>query len=313
MANMMIAQKQRGFWDKYSGFVYGIITIIVVVVIFKLMTKYLRHHTRKHGFTEEHATTFIHYWQYAYIFIATIIIVISFSGEIQALGLTMGFIGSILAWMLSAPVRNMAGWLFLIATKPFRVGDRIIIGGYTGDVTDITINHIILDQVGGTTVGEDRSGRGVLVPTSWLFDQLINNYSMKLPSDETENKYLLDEVVVRITYDSDWDAAEKILIDVAREVTRDVIEETKEDPYIRAEFFPSGVFMRLRYRVPPKDRQRVWTEIVKGITQKISETDKVSYSLNKGHVYVRYPEDGPYPPQYLPLLIRFREGKDERD
>ena len=285
-------------WEKYRGFIYGILCIIVIIIIFKLMTNILHSYAKKHSFKDEHTISFIRYWQYGYLFVASILVVIAFSGEMKTIGITLGFIGSIMGWMLSAPVKNMAGWLFLIITKPFKVGDRIIIGGYTGDVLDININYIILDQVGGTTVGEDKSGRGVLVPTSWLFDQLINNYSMKLSSDQTEKKYLLDEVLVRITYDSDWDVTEQILKGSASEVTANVITETGQEPYIRAEFFPSGVFMRLRYMVGPTDRQRVWYEIVKLISKRIDENENVSYGFNKANVIVNYPEGQPYPPQY---------------
>ncbi|MGQ9609488.1 MAG: mechanosensitive ion channel family protein [bacterium] len=309
IVNLMVLKKEISFWEKYSGFVYGFLSVIVVVILFKMMTRILRAYTRKHEFKEENAISFIRYWQYGFVFVSALIIVNVFSGEIQTLGITMGFISSIMAWMLSAPIRNMAGWLFLIITKPFKVGDRIIIGGYTGDVTDITMIYIILDQIGGTTVGEDKSGRGVLVPTSWLFDQIINNYSMKLPSDETEHKYLLDEVLVRITYDSDWDSAEQILKESAKEVTSDIIAETGEEPYIRAEFFPSGVFMRLRYMVSPKDRQRVWSEIVQKISKRISKSDKVSYCFNKGHVLVNYQKGSPYPPQHPSLIIAKEKSK----
>lgn len=285
-------------WDKYKGIAIGIISIIIIVIIYKLMTMMLKRYAKRHSFNEEYAISFIRYWQYGYVFIATIFVIISFSGEMQTLGVTLGFMGSILGWMLYAPIKNMAGWLFLIMTKPLKVGDRIIIGGYVGDVTDININYIVLDQVGGTTVGEDKSGRGVLIPTSWLFDQLINNYSMKLPSDDADKKYLLDEVIVRITYDSNWDHAEEILKKCAIEVTQNVIDETNQEPYIRAELFPSGVFMRIRYMVAPTDRQRVWYEIVKRISQKINDSESVSYGFNKGEVIVSYPKGHPYPPQY---------------
>jgi small-conductance mechanosensitive channel len=286
-------------WEKYSGFVYGILSIIVMIVLFRVMIKMLRRYTSKRAFKEENERAFIRRWQYGYVFAATAICVTAFSAEMQALGITMAFIGSIMAWMLSAPVKNMAGWLFLVISKPFRVGDRIIIGGVTGDVLDVSINFIVLDQVGGTTTGEERSGRGVLVPMQWLFGYLINNYSMKLPSDMEGQKYLLDEVMVRITYDSEWDEAERILKEVAKEVTADAVTETGEEPYIRAEFFPSGVFMRIRYRVAPTDRQRVWSEIVRRVAERLTKSDRVSYCFNKSNVFVsqRF-GDSPVPPQH---------------
>lgn len=286
-------------WEKYSGFVYGILSIIVMIVLFKVMIKTLRRYTSKRAFKEENERAFIRRWQYAYVFAATAICVTAFSAEMQALGITMAFIGSIMAWMLSAPVKNMAGWLFLVISKPFKVRDRIIIGGVTGDVLDVSMNFIVLDQVGGTTTGEEKSGRGVLVPMQWLFNYLINNYSMKLSSDTEGQKYLLDEVMVRINYDSDWDEAERILKEVAKEVTADAVTETGEEPYIRAEFFASGVFMRIRYRVAPTDRQRVWSEIVRRVAERLTESDRVSYCFNKSNVFVSQRFSGtPVPPQH---------------
>jgi small-conductance mechanosensitive channel len=299
-------------WDKYGGFVYGILSIIVMIILFRIMTKMLRRYTSKRAFKEENERTFIRRWQSAYVFVSAAICVTSFSGEIQALGITMAFIGSIMAWMLSAPVRNMAGWLFLVISKPFKVRDRIIIGGVTGDVLDITMNFIVLDQVGGTTTGEEKSGRGVMIPMQFLFNHIINNYSMKLPSDTEGQKYLLDEVTVRITYDSDWDEAERILKEVAGEITADAVAETGEEPYIRAEFFPSGVFMRIRYRVAPTDRQRVWSEIVRKISERLADNHKVSYCFNKSNVFVNQRfKDTSIPPQHPSFAQSTMEGKKD--
>jgi small-conductance mechanosensitive channel len=289
-------------WGKYGGFVYGLASVIVMIALFKFMTRMLRRYTRKHAFKEENERAFIRRWQYGYIFAATTICVTAFSGEIQALGITMAFIGSIMAWMLSAPIKNMAGWLFLVISRPFKVGDRIIMAGVTGDVIDINMNFIILNQVGGTTTGEDKSGRGVMLPTQWLFSYTINNYSMELPSDSAGKKYLLDEIIVRITYESDWGEAEKILMEVANELAAEAIKETGEKPYIRAEFFPSGVNMRIRYMVAPTDRQRTWSEIAKQVTARLERNEKVSYAFNKSNVFVNYRKGDAYPPQHPEVL-----------
>ena len=284
--------------DKYGGSIYGILSVVVMVVLFKVMTKALRRYTGKRAFREENERAFIRRWQYGYIFVATAICVTAFSGEIQAMGISMAFIGSIMAWMLSAPIRNMAGWLFLVISKPFKIGDRIIMGGVTGDIVDVNLNFVVMNQVGGTTTGEEKSGRGVYLPTQWLFGHIINNYSMELASDSAGKKYLLDEIVVRITYDSDWDEAERILKEVAGKLSAEATAETGEEPYIRAEFFPSGMHMRIRYMVAPTDRQRMWSEIVKQVAERLDKSDRVSYALNKSNVFVNYREGAAYPPQH---------------
>ena len=84
-------------WGKFGGIVYGLVSVIVMIAIFKSMTKALQVYTQKRVFKEENARIFIRYWQYGYIFAATGICVTAFSGEMQALGITMAFIGSIMA------------------------------------------------------------------------------------------------------------------------------------------------------------------------------------------------------------------------
>ena len=285
-------------WAKYGGFVYGLASVIVMVVLYKFMIKALSRYTTKRAFKEENERRFIRRWQYGYIFAATAICVTAFSGEIKAMGITMAFLGSIMAWMLSAPIKNMAGWLFLVISRPFKIGDRIIMGGVTGDIVDINLNFVIMNQVGGTTTGEEKSGRGVYLPTQWLFSNIINNYSMELASDSAGKKYLLDEIVVRVTYDSDWDEAERILKEIADKLSAEAIAATGEEPYIRAEFFPSGVNMRIRYMVAPTDRQRMWSEIIKQVAEELNKSDRVSYALNKSNVFVNYRAGAAYPPQY---------------
>ena len=68
----------------------------------------------------------------------------------------MGFLGMILGWSQQAPVTGIAAWLMLILKRPFKIGQRVIIAGITGDVVDITLTHVILNQVGGTVAGNGR-------------------------------------------------------------------------------------------------------------------------------------------------------------
>ena len=75
-----------------------------------------------------------------------------------------------------------------------------------------------------------------------LFEQVVINYATA-----HEAPYILDEIIVRITYDSKWDVAETILINAASRVTKDVIQATGVTPYIRSELYDYGVYMQLRY------------------------------------------------------------------
>src|SRR5208283_6130526 len=100
-----------------------------------------------------------------------------------------------------------------------------------------------LDQVGGTIGSEEAVGRHILVPNAMLFSQVVINYTVT-----QDAAYMLDELVIRITFDSDWDEAERILLDAADRVTGDIIRISGVKPYIRSDIYDYGVYLRLRYQ-----------------------------------------------------------------
>lgn len=176
------------------------------------------------------------------------------------------FGGMLLGWSLQAPVSGFAAWLLISIKRPFRPGDRVQFPnlGLTGDVKEIGAMYVILDQVGGSVGSEEAVGRFILVPNAMLFSQVVINYTVL-----QQAAYMLDEVVVRITYNSNMDEAEAILLSAARKITADVIEATRLQPYIRTDFYDYGVYMRLRYQTKVQERARISYEINKEIIKNI--------------------------------------------
>ncbi|HUT33502.1 MAG TPA: ParB N-terminal domain-containing protein [Planctomycetota bacterium] len=207
-------------------------------------------------------------------------------GVLGAIGVVAaGFAGLLLGWSLQAPVSGVAAWVLVTLKRPFRISDRVLFPsiGLLGDVKSIGLMYTVLDQVGGAIGSEDAIGRNILIPNAMLFSQVAINYTPK-----AEAAYFLDEVVVRITYDSDWDTAEQTLLDAAREVTADVIKETGHQPYIRSDMWDYGILMRLRYMTMAKDRPRITHEIVRHIFKALQLNPRVDiampfvYSFRKG-------------------------------
>ena len=128
---------------------------------------------------------------------------------------------TLMGWGIRNPIMNLAAWLLIILQKPYRIGDRVILGVTIGDVRDISIMYTQLDQVGGTIGGEEKSGRSVMIPNQHLFRWNVINYTR-------DEKYILDEVIIRLTYRSDITRAEQILCEQAAEVTAEICEETGE-------------------------------------------------------------------------------------
>ncbi len=213
----------------------------------------------------------------AVVILAIILAFIESTGRLTALGaVAAGFVGLLLGWSLQAPVSGIAAWAMITLRRPFRIGDRVQFPslGLVGDITDIGIMYTVLNQVGGTVGSEEATNRYILVPNAMLFSQVAINYT-----SQQEAAYFLDEVVMRITYDSDWEEAENILLRAAEKVTPEIIKITGQKPYIRSDMYDYGIFLRLRYMTAATDRPRIAHEINKLIFWEFQNNCKVDFAI----------------------------------
>jgi small-conductance mechanosensitive channel len=199
------------------------------------------------------------------------------------------FGGMVIGWSLQQPISGLVAWVLINLRRPFRPGDRVQFPKLelTGDIKNIGAMYTELNEVGGTIGSEEAVGRSVFIPNAMLFDQVAINYA-----SAHEAPYILDEIIVRITYDSKWDVAEQILIDAAQQVTQDVIEATGKKPYIRSELYDYGVYMQLRYQTRVKDRAKTSYKITKLIFEEIQHNPLVDIAI--------------------PYVYSYRSGRQER-
>ncbi|HUT18196.1 MAG TPA: ParB N-terminal domain-containing protein, partial [Anaerolineae bacterium] len=240
-------------------------------------------------------------------------------GQLGTVGAALGaFSGLLLGWSLQAPVSGMAAWIMISLKRPFRVGDRIQLPslGLVGDVTNISPMYTTLNQVGGAVGSEEAVGRPILIPNAMLFSQVAINYTAR-----QDAAFILDEVVVRITYDTDWDEAERILLTAAQEATREIIAQTAQQPYVRSDLYDYGVYLRLRYMTKATDRPRITYEIIKRIFQEFQHSARVDfaipyvYSFRKGvQATARYEEaDLDRPTVNVPLSEILMSAQGQQD
>ena len=212
--------------------------------------------------------------------IAILIVVLSSLGRLTAVGAMVAvYAGLLLGWSLQAPVSGIAAWAMVTVKRPFRVGDRILLPSLalSGDVIDVGPMYTALNQVGGSIGSEEAIGRRILIPNAMLFTQVVINYTPEMGAKQSA--YFLDEVVVRITFDSDWDVAEQLLLEAAREVTKSIIPETGREPYIRSDFYDYGVYMRLRYMTLAIDRPRITHEITQRVFRAFQRDLRVDLAI----------------------------------
>jgi small-conductance mechanosensitive channel len=274
-------RKYMGPESPYRPVILTVLTLLVLLNLKHYLSKVVERNVSGNAYSSDNAKRFMRIWHRVWKFVIAILVLIAMSGSLKLLGLTAGFLGMMLGWSLQQPVTGIAAWLMIIFKKPFRIGDRVVIAGITGDVTAISLTHVILNQVGGSIGGEERSGRGILIPNAILFQHVIINYTL-------EQKYMLDEVPVRLTFDSDWDRAKELMLAAATEVTQDIIGETGVQPFIRAEFLDWGILARLRYNTLPTQRQELSTYIIERLLRDFGrEYPRVRFAVPASSVRYR--------------------------
>ena len=87
----------------------------------------------------------------------------------SAFGSIATFVGLISAGLtiaLKDLIVNAAGWLFIMARRPFGIGDRVQIGEYKGDVIDIRIFQFTINEIGNWVDADQSTGSTKSVATT---------------------------------------------------------------------------------------------------------------------------------------------------
>ncbi len=206
--------------------------------------------------------------KYVVFLILVFVGIFSYAGSWTGLGLGLGLFSAALGWALQKPITGIAAWIMIVFKRPFILGDRVIIGNVRGDVADISLTHIYLKEIGGIVPGEESSGRIIMIPNSLLFEQNIINYTSK-------NEFVLDQVSVPVTYESNLGEAIKISLKAAKKHSKEAIEKTEKEPYIRTFFDPRGIKVNVRYFAPAKNLQEISSNITQEIYKLISKSKRV--------------------------------------
>lgn len=185
-------------------------------------------------------------------------------------------------------VMNFAGYLYIHVRCPFRIGDRIEINGQRGEIYDITLFDFTLLEIGGRLRTENVSGRILHIPNRDVFTHVLANYNRAQP-------YLWSELTVPITFDSNLEKAEKIILDIATEHLKHVVRKSDSEdldglsgeleisdeqaaPTLTLDATGSGIDITLRFLTPYRETSSIRTKIWRQILLQFSCIEDIQYS-----------------------------------
>lgn len=202
----------------------------------------------------------------------------------EGIGTWLGLLTAGLAVALQDPLENLAGWLYLVTSRPFQVGDRIQIGEDAGDVVDIRPLSFAILEIGNWVNADQSTGRVIQIPNGWVFKKPIAGYDHGFA-------FIWNEIAVTVTFESDWRAAkaalEKILGEKAEkiddaELSRPSdflgIHYTRITPVVWVDTAPEGVRLTMRYLCRPRNRRVSGSQMWEAILDAFAKLETVDFA-----------------------------------
>src|SRR5579872_597 len=194
-------------------------------------------------------------------FFFALVIVMGFVSEFGSLATYAGFVTAGIAVGLQTVLLSGAAYFFVVGRYGIRIGDRISVGGVTGDVVDVGLVRLYIMELAGTGVDLYPTGRIAVFSNSVLFQPATPLYK-QVPGTQ----YAWHEVSIAIVPGGDHKVVhDKVLsaVDAVYREYRDVMERQQgmigdraeiilKPPVPEAKFQLNGDGMALivRYPVP---------------------------------------------------------------
>ena len=225
-----------------------------------------------------------YYWArtatYGTSLLGLILIISVWLKSMSSLATYLGLVTAGLALALRDIIANFAGWIFIILRQPFRMGDRIQIGNFKGDIIDINILQFSILEIGNWVDADQSTGRIIDIPNGMVLTQPIANYTKGF-------EYIWDEIPVLITFESNWKKAKELLNTIALEKAEKLSQDAENQirasvqkymifykhltPTVYTDVKDSYVRLTIRYLTKTRNRrimvQTIWEAILEAFTK----------------------------------------------
>ena len=223
--------------------------------------------------------------------------------NLQALLVSYGILAAGAAVALQDVFKNLAGGIIIFVSGIYRVGDRIEVNGKIGDVIDIGVFYTTLLETNEWVNGDQLTGRLSTVPNSTVLSGVVNNYTKDHP-------YIWDEISLPVTYDSDWQAALKIIEGVVDVETKEMTEKSDASvskladkyylpkratgPKVIVTLTSNWINFNIRYITEVRRRRIVRDDIARRLLAELLGAENVRIASESLDISVReFPAQGP--------------------
>lgn len=221
------------------------------------------------------------------IYISAVVIILVVVFELGSnFATVLGILGAGVAFASQEVIGSFAGYLNIITGNIFRIGDRIRIGNVVGDVLDISLLRTTVMEIGEWVKADQYTGRIVSLANRVVFSDPVFNYTQ-------HSRYLWDEIMIPVTYDTNWRRAVEIILAKGQELTWGFHAEARAELEEMAKKYPSlpavpvepavyitmtdnWIELTLRYIVEARERRSIKGEIHGELLKSFGEEPEIT-------------------------------------
>jgi small conductance mechanosensitive channel len=247
--------------------IIGIILLVIVFIIINQFAKGLRKSLRKKG-KDELVCNAVYNITRKVLKILALIVFFGFIGiEMTGIASIISSCAVALGLALQGSLSNIAGWVILIVTRPFRLGDFIEAQGVSGTVEEINLIYTHLKTT---------DNKVIYLPNGALSGGNIINYSVK-PIRRLEQLYT-------IAYSSDVDLALKVIKETA---SKHSLVLKDPEPFVKVNSYDdSAITITLRVWMKNEDYWTVNYDLLDQVKKTLDE-NKIEIPFNQLDVTIK--------------------------
>jgi len=272
-----------GLLGVYRSLIQRLALAGLVVAFVFIVTKTIEAIVTRRSQTKKISYNVIRLIRFLSVIVAAFIVVTFLFAKWYTAAVSLGLFSLILGFALQTPISSLIGWFYIIIRTPYRIGDRIQVGDFTGDVVEISYLDTTLWEFHGDYLSNDvPSGRLIRFPNTLVLQSEVYNYSWrKFP-------FIWNEIPFHIAYESDLAYVENTIRNTAKKELGDemadsikrfkeLLQKTPVDE-LDVKEYPFVVFrinantwieVSVTYLVHPKQASTVRSRLIKSIVAEL--------------------------------------------
>ena len=216
---------------------------------------------------------------------AIILILLVWLRPQQNLSIIIGLAVAGIIFASQSTISSFSGYLLIISSNIYGMGDRVSIDNVTGDIMDIGFLRTTIMEVGQWVKADQYTGRIVTISNTALFDSPVFNFTRHWG-------YLWDEITIPVTYTSDWRRTADIMLDLGNKYTAQLqedaearlaklidrfpLKQTKVEPSIYFVMTDNWIEITLRFVVDAQERRKVKAQLNRELMQQFEEEENIT-------------------------------------